>query len=158
MQKSLEVSWLSGCCMLFKKEALDQVGGLNSSLRFYNEDMEWCWRFRKAGWHCRLVNTPVTHLGGSSTPKDLRFLIEGYRGGFLLSRWYKPKVYRYAHKAIVRLESRWNAARNSSEFAKKGYQQIGKLFRLNQFDTSPFGETLEQENKAFETEQNSHYA
>lgn len=50
------VPWLSGCLQVIKREALLEVGGMNSSLRFYNEDMEWCWRLRRAGWACHLVD------------------------------------------------------------------------------------------------------
>lgn len=139
--RSLKVNWLSGACMMIKQTALMQVGGMNSSLRFYNEDIEWSWRFRKAGWQCRLVSTPVTHLGGSSTPKNPKFLVEGYRGGYLLSKWYKPKLYQALHRFIVRLEARIKK-NHPDPLTREAYQAIEKMFIDNSFETSPFGKTL----------------
>jgi len=139
-KQSLNVSWLSGCCTLIRKEALDQVGGLNSSLRFYNEDMEWSWRFREAKWQCHLVNTRVTHLGGSSTPRDARFLLEGYRGGFLLSLWYKPKIYQVLHFAFVWLEARVKS-RTKDSFQRLVYTAILEMLS-DPLHESPFGSTL----------------
>ncbi len=139
--KSISVNWLSGACMLFKSEALKQIGGMNSSLRFYNEDIEWSWRFQKAGWQCRLVNTCVTHLGGSSTPKNPKFIIEGYRGGYLISRWYKPKIYQWLHKQVVLFEARQK--RNHPDLViREAYQEIYLMFQQNNFDDSPFDKTL----------------
>ncbi len=137
---SLNVSWLSGCCMLIKKEALEQVGGLNSSLRFYNEDMEWSWRFRKAKWQCHLVNTRVTHLGGSSTPNDAKFIVEGYRGGLLLSLWYKPKIYQLMHFAFVWLEARFKS-RSKLPLERLAYIAILEMLSTPVHE-SPFAETL----------------
>ena len=34
----------------------------------YAEDMDWCYRFRKAGWQVRYIpNCRVVHLGGGSS-------------------------------------------------------------------------------------------
>ena len=46
---SVDVPWLSGCLQMTRRDVVARVGGMNSTLRFYNEDMEWCWRVRAAG-------------------------------------------------------------------------------------------------------------
>jgi hypothetical protein len=33
--------WLSGCLLVVRRDALARVGGMDGSLRFYNEDLEW---------------------------------------------------------------------------------------------------------------------
>lgn len=91
------VRWLSGCCTLLRAEAVSRVGGMNASFRFYNEDIEWSWRFRRAGYRCLLVNTPVLHVGGASTARSARLIAEGLRGGYQLSRMRYPKLVRLAH-------------------------------------------------------------
>ena len=105
VQRPINVGWLAGCLQVTKRKVIDNVGGLNSSYRFYNEDIEWCWRIRKAGYDCLLVNTDVTHLGGSSTPSQTRFLVEGIRGGMRLSQQHKKHWFREMHYAAVMLES-----------------------------------------------------
>nr|WP_255622820.1 glycosyltransferase family 2 protein [Tessaracoccus sp. OS52] len=59
---------LSGCFLMVRKEALDQVGGLDEDFFFYGEDTDWGKRFNDAGWGC--VFHPAAeaiHFGGGST-------------------------------------------------------------------------------------------
>lgn len=150
-QPAISVPWLSGCLQLFRTEAVAAVGGMDASLRFYNEDMEWCFRFRRSGWACRLVKTEVLHLGGASTPKDPRFILEGYRGGYKLSQRYHGAVYRGVHRGVVRAQSSWDKRFSRDPVQQQAAAQIGEMFRRNEFDESPFGETLNEANLHFGT-------
>lgn len=143
------VPWLSGCLQVLKGEVVKRVGGMNASLRFYNEDMEWCWRIRRAGYRCELVGTEVLHLGGASTPKTPHFLVEGYRGGYRLSQMYRSRLYRSAHRRAVLAESAWRAHHSRDPVQRNAYQKIHEMFRRETFFESPFGETLEETNPDF---------
>ncbi len=145
-KKSVEVTWLSGCLQLIKRELLDTIGPLNRDLRFYNEDMEWCWRARKAGYQLRLVNTQVLHYGGSSTPKNPLLLIEGYRGGFKLSQQYRSQAFQKLHYWLVRFESMLKKYLALNSFTRRTYSGIHWLFKEHRFDESPFTESLNEAN------------
>lgn len=143
-----EVGWLSGCCTLVKREALQAVGGLDSSLRFYNEDIDWCHRLRAAGYACVLVNAPVTHVGGASTPREPRFVLEGLRGGMQLSRRFRPPPYRALHRFAVLAYAR--LARPFAAPEKRRFlEMLERLFAERRFDESPFGATLGEDNPRF---------
>ena len=148
-QTSVSVPWLSGCLQLVRMETVAAVGGMDASLRFYNEDMEWCLRFRRSGWACRLVKTEVTHLGGTSTPKDPRFIVEGYRGGYKLSQRYHGAVYQGLHRSVVRAQSAWDKRFSRDPVRRQAVAQISEMFRRNEFDESPFGKSLENTNLRF---------
>lgn len=45
-----EIDWVSGACMLVRREPLEQIGLLNENFFMYFEDMEWCFRFKKNNW------------------------------------------------------------------------------------------------------------
>jgi GT2 family glycosyltransferase len=63
-----EVEVVTGCFMLVRKEAMEQVGMMDESYFMYAEETDWCYRFRKAGW--KLLFTPdaqIIHLGGQSS-------------------------------------------------------------------------------------------
>ncbi len=61
-------SVLPGYCIMLKRDVLDQVGGLDGSLFFYGEDVEWSWRIGKAGWRMAVVrDAPVLHIGRASS-------------------------------------------------------------------------------------------
>jgi len=60
------VEAISGACMLARAEALVAVGPLDEAYFMHCEDLDWCQRFRLAGW--RVVFTPravVIHRKGS---------------------------------------------------------------------------------------------
>ena len=148
-QTSVLVPWLSGCLQLVRMEAVVAVGGMDASLRFYNEDMEWCFRFRRSGWACHLVNTEVLHLGGAATPKDPRFIVEGYRGGYQLSQRYHGAVYQGLHRGVVRVQSGWDERFSRDPVQRQAAAQISEMLRRGRFDESPFGATLADSNPRF---------
>ena len=44
------VDAINGAFMLVRRDALDQVGGLDEDFWMYMEDLDWCYRFAQAGW------------------------------------------------------------------------------------------------------------
>lgn len=71
--KSNDVSatdWVSGGFMLIRRDVFEKVKGFNESYFMYIEDMDLCYRVKKAGFG--VYNTPhakVEHLGQGSTNK-----------------------------------------------------------------------------------------
>jgi N-acetylglucosaminyl-diphospho-decaprenol L-rhamnosyltransferase len=63
--------WLVGAFLAVRREALEQVGGLDERFFLYSEETEWCYRIRKAGWDIRHlpVMTILHHCGGTSRPE-----------------------------------------------------------------------------------------
>jgi len=45
-----EVGFLSGCALLVKRTMVEAVGLLDERFFLYEEDVEWCYRARRAGW------------------------------------------------------------------------------------------------------------
>jgi GT2 family glycosyltransferase len=67
----MDVDWVSGAAMLVRREALEQTGLMNEDFFLYGEDVEWCWRMKKAGWRIRyLPCASVGHYSGQSTKKQ----------------------------------------------------------------------------------------
>jgi len=80
---------LTGCFWLVRREALEQVGGLDESFFMYGEDMDWCKRFWDQGWHLVFVpEAEAIHYGGaSSSNAPVRFYIERQKAD--LQYWEK---------------------------------------------------------------------
>jgi GT2 family glycosyltransferase len=65
---SVVVDWLSGACVLARREALAEVGGFDERYFLYWEDADLCRRLRARGHHVRYVPsaTAVHRVGHSS--------------------------------------------------------------------------------------------
>jgi GT2 family glycosyltransferase len=65
--RELEAEFLMGAALLVRREAIDQVGGLDERFFLFSEEVDWCYRFRQAGW--KVIFTPeaeAVHVGGAS--------------------------------------------------------------------------------------------
>ncbi|MCE5250620.1 glycosyltransferase [bacterium] len=63
-----EVDALSGSFMMMRKETLDKVGYLDEDFFMYGEDLDICYRIKKAGWKIYYVPwTEIIHFKGEST-------------------------------------------------------------------------------------------
>jgi GT2 family glycosyltransferase len=62
-----EVDQVSGACMMVPKRVMDEVGMLSEDFFMYYEEVEWCWRIRKAGYKVYYVpeSRVVHHWMGS---------------------------------------------------------------------------------------------
>jgi N-acetylglucosaminyl-diphospho-decaprenol L-rhamnosyltransferase len=105
------VDWVSGCCMLFPREALEQVGLLDESFALYGEELDVATRLCDAGR--TVLYTPeveIVHEIGVSTGRSRRML-----------RMHSDSIYRYyrTHRAAgwrrVTLPLAWAALRARAE-------------------------------------------
>jgi N-acetylglucosaminyl-diphospho-decaprenol L-rhamnosyltransferase len=70
------VDWVSGCCMLLPREALQAVGGLDETFPLYGEELDLATRLRDAGrsvWFTPAVE--IVHEIGVSTGRSRRMLM-----------------------------------------------------------------------------------
>ena len=86
---TMSVDILSGCFWLAKRQALDDVGLLDETFFIYGEDMDWCKRFRDAGWDVVFVPAAqAIHYGGASSANSpVRFFVEKQKADF--QYWHK---------------------------------------------------------------------
>lgn len=57
----LECDWLSGCFLMVRREAAQQVGRLDSGFRKYFEDVDYCLRMARGGWKVLLNGTTYAY-------------------------------------------------------------------------------------------------
>jgi len=89
-----EVDWVSGACMMVRRDAIDQVGLLDPVYFFMWEDADWCFRLKRAGWRVYCSHEAgVVHREGSSRSRSWRAL-------WLATVGFHRGAYRYYRKHI----------------------------------------------------------
>lgn len=83
-----EIDCLTGAFMFIRKDALDEVGFLDETFFMYGEDIDLCYRIKKAGWKIIYFGkSSITHLKGASSKKQKNKLIyEFYRAMYIYYR------------------------------------------------------------------------
>jgi N-acetylglucosaminyl-diphospho-decaprenol L-rhamnosyltransferase len=99
------VDFVLGACMLVRGTALGAVGPLDTGFFMYCEEIDWCRRFRAAGWRTLCVPAAlVVHHAGASTRQ--------FRGPTFTALWrsrrryfakHAPRGKRVIIDAIIRL-------------------------------------------------------
>ncbi len=62
------VNWVSGACMLVRRDVFEAVGLMDEEYFLYYEELDFCLRAARAGWQCwHVPQSRVIHLVGQST-------------------------------------------------------------------------------------------
>lgn len=83
-----EVDWVSGACLMTRRETLADVGLLDEEFFMYAEDVDWCYRMKQTGW--KIVYFPeaqvIHHIGRSTRRARFRMIYERHRSMWLFYR------------------------------------------------------------------------
>lgn len=84
---------ISGAFMLVRRQAMEQVGLLDEDYFMHCEDLDWCMRFRQAGWGVLFVpDVEVLHYKGvCSHGRPIRVLWHKHKG---MVRFYRKFFHR----------------------------------------------------------------
>lgn len=105
-----QIDWQSGCCVMFRGDLLNRLGGFDEQFFYTKEEVDLCLRVWKAGYP--IAYTPeatITHLGGQSVGRfPVKFAIEEYRSGYrYFYKHYGMKGARsYRRVSLLRLRVR----------------------------------------------------
>jgi GT2 family glycosyltransferase len=84
----VEVDWLSGACLMTRREIFDAIGGFDESFFLYWEDADYCRRVAAAGFRRVYVPTPpVRHLVGASAQGDPAPAIRAFHASAFRLYW-----------------------------------------------------------------------
>lgn len=80
-----EIDWVSGACLIIRREALNEVGLLDERFFMYAEDVDWCYRAKQKGWKVYFIPQAeaVHYIGQSSQKVEKKTIIERHRSMYL---------------------------------------------------------------------------
>lgn len=89
-EKIIEVDWVSGACMVVRRKAVEEIGGLDERFFMYWEDADWCKRMWAAEW--KVIYNPqfkiMHHVGGSSSKSIIRSVFSFHRSTYQFFKKY----------------------------------------------------------------------
>lgn len=94
--------WVSGACMLGRREMLERIGGFDEGFFLYGEDMDLCARLRAAGGRVRYEpGATVRHIEGQSAPRASLFPVLARSRARYAGKHSGPLVARLAQAGIA---------------------------------------------------------
>jgi N-acetylglucosaminyl-diphospho-decaprenol L-rhamnosyltransferase len=88
-----DVDWIVGASLCVRSAAAAEVGLFDERFFMYSEELDWCRRFRAAGWRVAYVPTAeVVHLEGGSSQADLVARDQRFQASKLayVAKWHGP--------------------------------------------------------------------
>jgi N-acetylglucosaminyl-diphospho-decaprenol L-rhamnosyltransferase len=75
-----EADYLFGACLLVRRDAVDSIGGFDEEFFLMSEEVDWCYRFRQAGWKVFFYPGAEAYhvVGASLNPARFRDVVRGH--------------------------------------------------------------------------------
>lgn len=74
LEKVSEVDSLSGSCLMVRREVIEDVGIMDEDYIMYGDDLDWCYRIKKAWWKIYYVSdAQIIHYGGMGGSRVLPY-------------------------------------------------------------------------------------
>jgi GT2 family glycosyltransferase len=108
---SSEVNWVSGACMLARREALEAIGGFDERYFLYWEDADVCRRLRNRGYTIRCVPAAsVVHVAGQSSRSSPALAIRAFHRSaytYYATHVARSSVTRGIARILLEARCRW---------------------------------------------------
>lgn len=99
----MKVDWVSGACMVVRRQAIMETGLFDERFFMYWEDADWCRRMWKQGWE--VIYYPRTlvyhYVGGSSEKKCFRAALEFHKSAYRLFSKYLPSAFGFFKPLVI---------------------------------------------------------
>ena len=124
-----EAEYLFGACLLVRREAVDEVGGFDEDFFLMSEEVDWCYRFREAGWKVLFYpGAEVFHVVGASlNPRQFHAIVRGHlqflrkhRGEREAERARRVMLWGLRARGLVSRGERGRAYRESARWLGSG--------------------------------------
>ncbi len=99
-QGSREVEFVSGSCLMIRRETMQQIGPLDEGFFMYAEDVDWCLRAKRAGWKVyHYAEARLFHVAGGSSKGDVAARVVNIRQAKL---YFFKKHYTWASYVLLK--------------------------------------------------------
>jgi GT2 family glycosyltransferase len=131
-QKRCRVPWVTGCCLLVRRDCLKQLNGFDEDFFLYYEDVDFCRRAREQGWTVWYEpNVRVVHyrpLHSRAVPAHLRVCTRHALLTYCAKHWSTWHFLAMAGVVSAEAWFRQRLARwNGDSEAEQHFRRLGEL-------------------------------
>jgi N-acetylglucosaminyl-diphospho-decaprenol L-rhamnosyltransferase len=115
--RAFEIDHPLGACLMVRRAALEQVGLMDEGYFMYAEEVDLCWRIRRAGWQIWYTPeaTVVHHQGAATRQFRGEMLVQLHRSRYRFFARHYPAWFGPAARAVVALGVLRDLARAAGE-------------------------------------------
>lgn len=141
--KNEEVFWASGAAMVVRTQAFNELGGFDNSYFAHYEEIDLCWRFKRAGYKIMSYNESVVyHLGGGTLPYEsskklylnfrnsLKTYLKNESGPFKLPKFLLRLILDGGAALMLFLQGKWDAIPIIIKAHWSVFWNLGKVYRM----------------------------
>ncbi len=104
--KIKEIDWISGACILTKKEYFKKVGGFDENIFMYMDEVDFFYRAKKTGYKVFFYpQAKFIHLGSASSGEKSYPILQVYRGFSYLYEKHCSKLELFLLKIMLKLKA-----------------------------------------------------
>ncbi|MBI5701362.1 glycosyltransferase family 2 protein [Candidatus Saganbacteria bacterium] len=100
----VEIDFAIGACLMLRREVIEKIGLMDENLFFYNDDLDWCKRIKKAGFRIFFIpKAEIVHYGGYSSKRvfNRRLFVEGFRGGLYFTKKHYGNIAYHSYRSLL---------------------------------------------------------
>ncbi len=127
-----EGDWVMGAALLLRREVYKKIGGLDENIFMYMEEVEWCFRAKKAGFRVYFYpQAEIIHLGrGSSKSGKKEPILQIFRGLIYFYEKHQPSWKKEILLFLLKLKANLSfflGILTGNSYLKKTYGEAKKI-------------------------------
>ncbi|MBI4008797.1 glycosyltransferase family 2 protein [Candidatus Roizmanbacteria bacterium] len=129
-----QVDWVSGACILTKKEYLEKIGGFDENIFMYMDEIDLLHRAKKQGYHIFFYpEAKFIHLGSASSSSRKYPIIHVFNGLIYFYNKHHSKLDQFLLKIMLKLKASIGLILGyifNNSYLKETYAKAFKLVKL----------------------------
>ena len=132
-RKPFAVDFPLGATMMVRRDVAEVTNGFDESFHMYCEEVDWCWRIRKAGWSIYTVPAAeIVHYGGESTRQvPAPSIVNLWRSRAQLYAKHHGWLRRHMARKLALAGLRRMAAQTPEPDLRAAYEQSAQLWQAS---------------------------
>jgi len=118
--------------MMIRLKVIEKAGLMDEGIFMYMDEVEWCWRIKKAGWKIMFwPGAEIIHLGGGSSPEGRKWpIVNIYRGLLYFYQkhkpWWQKEILKFMLKSKAWLAIFWGKL-TGNKYLVETYEEAAKI-------------------------------